>query len=271
MTGGVGGAFMVLGQRGGEAVTEDGGTALKGEPSGLRQTFHIADAHLAASVVKPVTVEDLHAEIALLKQQMVEVRLFVLQSVQAPAMASNVDAEEVHMQNRELLKVVKELREENAILYKIQQALGQTVEKIQAETTNYVTCLLDDIENLKIQLSKQHLRCNDAEEQRDAQKQLFLKMFMIAKIDMEQNNIQHAEAVTHSMSQDYLRIAAKRNASPLDNRNKAAPIRCTEDKFKNKLAHVQGTRTPERVLAEQDLVLPAARPDAKAPEVSLQS
>eukprot|EP00419_Tripos_fusus_P008199 CAMPEP_0172696084 /NCGR_PEP_ID=MMETSP1074-20121228/27801_1 /TAXON_ID=2916 /ORGANISM="Ceratium fusus, Strain PA161109" /LENGTH=112 /DNA_ID=CAMNT_0013516775 /DNA_START=145 /DNA_END=480 /DNA_ORIENTATION=+ len=112
---------------------------------------------MAASVVKSVTAEDLHTEIALLKQQLMEVRLFVLQSVQVPAIASDVDAEEVRLQNRELLKTVKELREENATLLQIQEEVEQAVEEFQAETRDYVTRLLDDIENLKIQLSKQHL------------------------------------------------------------------------------------------------------------------
>jgi len=235
--------------------------SLAQEPSGLRQTFHIAETHLAASVVKLVSVEDLHTEIALLKP--------TWQSVWAPAMASDMDAEEVRMQNRELLKTVKELREENASLLQSQEELEQAVEEVQAEARVYVTHLLSDIENLRMQLSKLHLRCNNAEEQRDVQKQLFLKLFMNAKHDMEQSNTQHAKAVKHAMLEDYLRIAAKRTASPLDNRNEAAPIHCTEDTFKNKLAHAQGTQTPKSVFAEHNLALPASRLDGNADEVSL--
>jgi len=230
--------------------------------------LHIDDTHMAASVVKSVTAEDLHTEIALLKQQLMEVRLFVLQSVQVPAIASDVDAEEVRLQNRELLKTVKELREENATLLQIQEEVEQAVEEFQAETRDYVTRLLDDIENLKIQLSKQHLRCNDAQEQRDAQKQLFLKLFMLAKHDMEQSNTQHAKAFKHAMLEHYSRIAAKRAASPLDKKNEAAPIHCTDDNFKNHLAHAKGTQIPRRDFAEHHLVLPASKLDGKV-EVSL--
>jgi len=272
VTGGARGNFTVVGQRQGEAATEGCATEPKCVPSGLRQMPYIADTYLAASATKQATAEDLHAEIALLKQQLMEVRRFVLQSVQAPAMACSVDAEEVQMQNRELLKTVKELREENAILLEIRQALEQTIEEVQAQNRYNVTCLLDDIENLKIQLSKQHLRCNDAQEQRDAQKQLFLKLFMLAKHDMEQsntqNNTQHAKAFKHAMLEHYSRIAAKRAASPLDKKNEAAPIHCTDDNFKNHLAHAKGTQIPRRDFAEHHLVLPASKLDGKV-EVSL--
>eukprot|EP00419_Tripos_fusus_P035301 CAMPEP_0172780092 /NCGR_PEP_ID=MMETSP1074-20121228/202751_1 /TAXON_ID=2916 /ORGANISM="Ceratium fusus, Strain PA161109" /LENGTH=245 /DNA_ID=CAMNT_0013617061 /DNA_START=49 /DNA_END=786 /DNA_ORIENTATION=- len=236
MTSGVGGEIVVIGQKRGNMTTEDCAIELKGQPSGLRQLFN-----------SPVTVEDLYTEIALLKQQLMEAQLLVFQSGQATAVASDVKAEEVRMQNRELQKTVKELREENAVLLQLQQELDQAVEEFRTETRDYITRLFDDIENLESQLSKQHLRCKDAERQRDAQKQLFLKLFKMVKQDMKQNNTQHAKDVKHSTLEDYLRMAAKRTASPRDNGNEVAPVPSTEDKIRNNLAHAQGTHAPKRV------------------------
>jgi len=188
------------------------------------------------------------------------------------------------MQNRELLTTVKELREENAALLRTQQKMQQAVEELQTreeleqvvrenaelrrrlqETGDHVMLLQDEIPNLRAQLSKQRRKCNDAEEQRDFQKQFFLKLFMIAKHDMEQSKTHHAEVVEHAISEDYLRVAAKVTASPLDNRNAVALIPCTEDKLTGNLAGAQGTRASKRVHFDLD----ASRLDGKASKVSL--
>jgi hypothetical protein len=248
-----------------------------------------------ATTDKGATTEDVDAENVLLSKQLLEAHLLVLHAAHAQAVVSDVDAEAVLMQNRELLTTVKKLREENAILLERQQEMELAIEELQTRqvleqiveenvelqgrletTTGHVLILLDDIENLKVdiknlkvQLSKQRRKCNDAEEQRDAQKQLFLKLFMMVKHDTEQNNTQHAQAVKHAILEDYLRIAAKGTASPLDNRNEVARVPSTEEKLEGNLTDMHGTQASKHVFAEHNCDLAAPGPDGKAPNVPL--
>lgn len=231
--------------------------------------------------------EDFHAEAAQLQQQLAETQRLVLHAAQAPAVAPSVNVEGLRMQNSELVSTVNKLREENAVLLQRQQKMQQeAIEGLQArqeleqivrredaelrrmreETGNLVKILRDDIMNLNVQLSKQRQQCIDAEEQRDAQKQLFLKMFMKAKHDMEQSHTQHAKAVKHALSEGDQHVGEQVTASPLENGNAVARIR-SEGNLMGNLTDLQRTQAAKRVWAKHYLELAAAR--RKAAKVSL--
>jgi hypothetical protein len=160
------------------------------------------------------------------------------------------------VQYHRLLKTVKSLREENAILRQklgsMEQITRDNVElqRKDEEMSGRMMLLIEEIDDLKKRLTKECKRRIDADEQRCTQKELFLRLFMQLKHDMDKSNSQHASAVMKDKRAplgEHLRSTTRRDVLP-NKRNAAASELFAEDKFKDQMAFAQGMETLSQLL-----------------------
>jgi len=214
-------------------------------------------------------LHDLLAANALLKRQLMEAEEIQVPSAMATARACAADAEQLRKKNRQLEenlhKVEKalsstisassaqihreadDLRAENMKLQQHLCAASQCAEEsieLRNRLESQLTALAEENKNLRVQLTMQFKRCADAEMQREAQKQLFCKLFETAKHDMDQCDGDRGKAVTHRCD------STSETGSLAEDVSVSAPvlfIKCTEDESGDaRVAH-----TPHRFLLPQ--------------------
>lgn len=237
-------------------MTEEAATEMHAEASQLQDTSHLT--HIAAfptqrtlscekSAVPSILtaqktqVEDLQAENALLRKLLNEARAFICDvQLHAPASVSNpgeasaaasiANVDELWMQKHCSLKTVTVSLEEITTLHQKQRMMEQVIQdhvclqRKHQEMTSRMMLLIDNIDHLKNQLSKERQRCVDAEEQRWAQKELFHRMFTRVKHDMNDKGAPLG---------DHLPSAAEQHVCLFNKQNTSASELLTEDKLKD--------------------------------------
>jgi len=139
---------------------------------------------LTTTSTKAVDVEGLLAENMLLKRQLREALELRVPSAEAAVAASDAVADQLRVQNRKLSAMLKESREEIAALHEELGKMEHIIEENAAlqrsieQTRHHAMRLVDDMQNLKIQLSEERQKCAYSEEQQDARKKLCHKLFM---------------------------------------------------------------------------------------------
>jgi len=185
-------------------------------------------------------VDDLQAENAVLRRQLKEARDVMVPAAYASAAASLGVAEELRMENCCLLKTVAVLEEEITTLRHKQRSM----EEIRQEMNGRMMFLIDNIDILKNQVSAERQKCVDAEDRRCAQRDIFFKLFMQVKNDMDQSTGQQASAVMKDNKAplgESFRSTVKRHVKT---RNAAALNMFAEDKkLKVKMAPTHGMKT----------------------------
>ena len=140
------------------------------------------------STASAAQIEDLQAENALLRRQLKDAQVLTLPQ----ALASGAS----------LLKTLKVTQVEIATLRQTSGSTEQIIhdnvdlQRQHQEMNGRMTLLIDEINYLKNQLFAERRRRADAEERWCAQKELFHRLFMQIKHDMDQSNSQqHASIV----------------------------------------------------------------------------
>jgi hypothetical protein len=202
----------------------------------------------STSTTRTARVEDLQAENAVLRRQLKEAQVFILPSLEASAAASLGAVEDLKMQNRQLLKTVKVLQEEIATLSQTQSRMEQVVQdndlqKKYQEMSGRMMLLIDDNDHLRNQLSEERERLANAEEHRCAQQELFQRMFMQIKHDMDHGNSKPASVAMKGRGApvgEHPRPADEQHVFPRETGESPASQLFTEDKCKDDMTHARG-------------------------------
>jgi len=170
----------VLGQQS-SATSDHALEELDSDLSHASQKRARTSKNLTVAVTDAVDVQHLLAENALLKRQLREALDFLVPSAEANAAAAEAVADELRMQNRNLMKMLSDLQEKNAALLQRQhemQHMFQESAGLQRSLEENTMRLVEDISELEVQLAKQRQKCTDSEIQQDALKQLCQKLSM---------------------------------------------------------------------------------------------
>ena len=190
------------------------------------------------STASAAQIEDLQAENALLRRQLKDAHVLTVPQAQASAAC--------------LLKALKVIQEEIDTLRKTPGSTEQIIhdnvdlQRQHQEMNGRMTLLIDEINYLKNQLSAESRRRADAEERRCAQKELFHRLLMQIKRDMDQSNSQqHASIVMKDEGAPSCEMANAEDEFKDEMAN-------AEDEFKDEMTNAHGTKTSSRFLLAED-------------------
>jgi len=159
--------------------------------------------------------------------------------------ARKTQVEDLQAENALLTKLLNEAREEITSLHQKHRIMEQVIQdnvclqRKHQEMKGSMMLLIDEIDDLKNQLSKECQRCVDAEEQRWAQKELFHRMFAQVKHDMDKGNGQQASVFMNDKGAplgEHLSSDAEEHVYLVNKRNASTSELFAEDKFKDATA-----------------------------------
>jgi len=150
------------------------------------------------------------------------------------------------------LKTVKVLQEKIAILCQKQGSMEQVIQdnvdlqRKHQEMSGRMMLLIDDNDHLRNQLSADRERWADAQEQWCTKQELFHRMFMQVKRDMDRSSGQHASVAMKDRGaplSEHLRSTDEQQFFPLNKWNASASELFAEDKCKDDMTHAHGMKT----------------------------
>jgi len=246
---------LVISRQSWTTATPDQVKVVNSEEKHRQQKQRRAVRDLTTTPSKAVDAKHLLAENMLLKRQLSEALELRVPSAEANAAASEAVADELRAKNRKLSAMLMKSREEIAALHERQSKMEHVMEENAAlqrsieETRCYTMLLVNDIQNLKTQLSEERQKRAASEAQQDVRKKLCHKLFMAMQ------DVRLAESPL---------AAAEQKGVHFNTRNITASETPVAETSKDVLAHGHGPKDSWfHPSAEGGLQLPAHRLDGK--------